>query len=270
MKQPSYLLTATSTVIDGETLSYLDNKQGKISLLFLHGAFINKDYWLAQLTHFAPHYRVLAVDLAGHGQSSTHRKTYSIQEYGKDIHKFLQQLDLKQVILIGHSIGAAVMLEVTVIAGSTIKGLIGIDYFKQLGVELPKETIQQLMDQLNNDFANTCAHYAEQALLSFKTAPVLKKRILAAFTNMNPLVGIPLNGSSFVNSPRELHLLRQLSLDLQLINVDYAPTEETLLQHYLGPRYHLQQLQGTCHYPMLEEPELLSLAIEKSLQQIIF
>lgn len=268
MKEQKNLFTTTSITIDGETLSYVDNQQGKSCLLFLHGAFIDKSYWQAQLDYFSPHYRVLAVDLVGHGQSSSYRKAYSIQAYGEDISKFLQQLALEEVILIGHSIGAAIMLEVALRAGSNIKGLVGIDYFKQLGVTLDKETIQQLKDQLNNDFANTCASYANQALLSPNTAPAIKKRVLAAFTNMNPLVGIPLNCSSFVNSPRELRLLRQLSLDLQLINVDYTPTEETLLQQYLDDGYYLQKLPGTCHYPMLEQSERLSLAIEKSIQQI--
>ena len=92
--------------INRENLSYFDSEKGDITLLFIHGAFINKEYWNEQLTYFSEKYRVIAIDIAGHGNSSHNRNEWTIKNYGKDISEFIKKLLLKNVVLIGHSIGA--------------------------------------------------------------------------------------------------------------------------------------------------------------------
>src|SRR5688500_13687764 len=89
-------------IIDGEVISYYDNLYGEITLLFIHGSFLNKDYWQKQLYYFHDH-RVIAIDLAGHGKSSANRENFTINQYGKDIADFINELSLQNVILIGHS-----------------------------------------------------------------------------------------------------------------------------------------------------------------------
>ncbi len=155
--------------INNQSLAYFDNGKGNPTLLFIHGAFINKEYWSEQITHFSPKYRVIAIDLAGHGNSSHNRTEWTIQNYGKDISKFMDKLSLKNVILIGHSIGADIILETVTDNPKPIIGLVGIDYFKNVGVELPEKTIDQLVTSLKTDFVNTCEQYAKQALLTKET-----------------------------------------------------------------------------------------------------
>ena len=195
-------LKAENIEINGENLSYFDSKKGDTTLLFIHGAFINKEYWSEQITHFSPKYRVIAIDLAGHGNSSHNRTEWTIQNYGKDISKFMDKLSLKNVILIGHSIGADIILETVTDNPKPIIGLVGIDYFKNVGVELPEKTIDQLVTSLKTDFVNTCEQYAKQALLTKETNSELKAKIISAFREMNPEVGIPLNENAFKYTQR--------------------------------------------------------------------
>ena len=54
-------------------IDYLKAGDGDITLLFVHGSFINKDYWREQLEYFKTNYSVIAIDLAGHGKSETNR-----------------------------------------------------------------------------------------------------------------------------------------------------------------------------------------------------
>ena len=251
-----------------DTLSYYDSGNGKTTLLFIHGAFINKEYWDSQLSYFTPNYRVVAIDLAGHANSTHNRNDWTIQKYGEDINELIEKLSLKNVIIIGHSIGADIMLEAAHNNNPSIIGTVGIDYFKNVGVELPKNIVDQTMTGLKNDFANTNEFYAKKALLTPKTNATITKKVITDFREMNPKVGVALNESGFNYTKRETELLKNLKTKLYLINVNYFPTNEENLKKFVGKNYGLNIINGTCHFPMLEHPKEFNSLLEKTVLEI--
>ena len=254
--------------INNQSLAYFDNGKGNPTLLFIHGAFINKEYWNEQLKYFASKYRVVAMDLAGHGKSSSNREQWTVQSLGNDISKFIEKLNLKNVIIIGHSVGGDIMLETLNESDKNIIGTIGIDYFKNVGFELPENVINDLITNLKNDFAKTNEQYVTQQLVTSKTNSHITDRIVNDFKSMNPKVGIPFNKNIFGYSPREQELLKNLKLKLYLINVDYSPTNEVNLKKYLGSNYEIYTLKGTSHYPMIENPKEFNTALQKIITKI--
>jgi pimeloyl-ACP methyl ester carboxylesterase len=251
--------------INGEELSYFDNEKGGTTLLFLHGAFIDKQYWNEQLSYFSEKYRVVAIDLPGHGKSSFNRKELTGQRFGKDVREFIKELSLENVVLIGHSFGSDVMLETVTENDTNIVGLIEIDHMKNVGMQLPKEVVAQIVAGLKADFENTCEQFARQALLTEATAPEIVSRLLKDYKGMNPEVGVPLLEYGFSYSVRETELLKGLELKLHCVHVNYTPTNEESLKKYLGDNYELYMMEGTCHYPMLENPNELNATLEKIL-----
>ncbi|TXN38319.1 alpha/beta hydrolase [Flagellimonas hymeniacidonis] len=254
--------------INGESLAYFDNEKGNTTLLFLHGAFINKEYWNAQLSYFSKNYRVIAVDLPGHGKSTYNKGDWTGPRFGKDFSKFIQELALQNVILIGHSFGSDVMLETVAVNDTGIIGLIEIDHMKNVGIELPQQVIDQLVQGLNADFENTCQQFAKQVLLTEATDPEIVSRLLADYKEMNPEIGIPLLKYGFSYPQREVELLKGLKLKLYSIHVNYVPTNEESLKKYLGDNYELHTMEGTCHYPMLEHPLKLNTLLGKLIGEI--
>ncbi len=254
--------------INNESLSYFDIGKGNTTLLFIHGAFINKEYWKEQLNYFSPNYRVVAIDLAGHGKSSSNREEWTVQSFGSDISKFIKELNLKNVILIGHSIGGDIMLETSNANNKNIIGLIGIDYFKNVGFELPENAVNDLITNLKNDFASTNEQYVTQQLVTSDTNTEITNRIVNDFKSMNPKVGIPFNKNIFGYSKREQELLNDLKLKLYLINVNYYPTNEENLEKYLGNNYEIYTLRGTSHYPMIENPKEFNSVLQKLITKI--
>lgn len=254
--------------INCENLSYLDSEKGDTTLLFIHGAFISKEYWNNQLSYFSQRYRVVAIDLAGHGKSSHNRTDWTVQNYGKDISEFIKELSLENIIIVGHSFGADVMLEIVRSIPSSIKGLVDIDQFKNVGIELPQKNIDQFVERLKTDFANTCQQYAKEALLTEKTNPELVSRLLTDYGEMKPEVGTPLLKNTFSYTQRETKLLKGLQLKLYLLHVNYSSTNEENLKKYVGNNYELHIMSATCHYPMLENPNEFNASLEKILLEI--
>jgi pimeloyl-ACP methyl ester carboxylesterase len=99
---------ATLPLEDG-TLWYEEKGSGP-PLVFLHGGWQNSEAWQAQVDRFADEYRVVTVDLRGHGQTgATDAGQYSIDLFVDDLERLLSHLGIDRPLLIGVSIGGMVL-----------------------------------------------------------------------------------------------------------------------------------------------------------------
>ena len=256
---------------DNLKIDYSITGKGDTTLLFIHGAFINKDYWNAQVDYFSQNYQVVTIDLAGHGKSGNNRNDWSIQALGEDVIEVIKALNLSNVILIGHSLGGDVILEVACKIPKAIIGFVGIDNFKNAGTAMPDEIqnqVDQVINFLKQDFPNTVEVFARQSLLTPSTENLLSQRLIKDFREFDPQVGVPLIASSFSYYSRERELLQQLKFKLYLINVDYMPTNEDMLAKYARSGYEISRLQGSCHYPMIEKPLEFNLKLQDVIMKI--
>ena len=116
--------TGTARAPDGVEISYDIRGKGDIALVFVHGWACDRSFWREQLDTFAGDYRVVSVDLAGHGQSKADRTTWSVASLGGDVQAVVEKLNLNKVILIGHSLGGPVCLELLQPAQTALPGQI--------------------------------------------------------------------------------------------------------------------------------------------------
>lgn len=97
------------------------------TLVFIHGWSSGIDSWKFQLDAF-PDYRVIAVDLPGHGKSSKNTDaTYSMELYANTIHEILKEEKTENAFLIGHSMGFAIAEVVCYKYPEICAGIAGID-----------------------------------------------------------------------------------------------------------------------------------------------
>lgn len=90
---------------DGVRIAFEVHGQGPLALVFVHGWSCNRSFWAGQIEPFSKQFKVVAVDLAGHGDSGRNRERWTIQSYGDDVAAVVEKLNLNRVILIGHSMG---------------------------------------------------------------------------------------------------------------------------------------------------------------------
>ena len=256
---------------DNANISYQVKGNGDITLLFVHGSYIDQSYWKSQAAFFSRDYKVVTVDLPGHGQSGDERKHWSVRGFDEDVIALMKELNLHKVILIGHSMGAGVNLMAATSYPKPVAGFIGIENFKNAGTPLPEPYQHQAADiagKLATDFRNANEQYARMALLTERTPPAIAKRVVEAYRNANQPMGIAITPEIFDMFQTEKELLPQLKFKLYLINVDYMPTNEDALKQYAGSGYELLHMKGTCHYPMLENPGQLNQLLEQVIQKI--
>jgi non-heme chloroperoxidase len=90
---------------DGTEIYYTDQGDGR-PIVLSHGWPLSSDAWQVELKLFADAgYRAIAHDRRGHGRSA---KTYSgndMETYARDLAELVDSLDLRDVVLVGHSTG---------------------------------------------------------------------------------------------------------------------------------------------------------------------
>ena len=72
-------------MVDGKTIAYIDEGRGEQTLLLIHGLGTNAKGWQRNIPALSRHYRVIALDLPGHGQSGGPRKGYTSEFFAEAI-----------------------------------------------------------------------------------------------------------------------------------------------------------------------------------------
>jgi non-heme chloroperoxidase len=90
---------------DGVKLFYQELGRGN-PVVFLHGAPLNSEFWEPQTNHLAENgYRCIAYDRRGHGKSARAYSGYDFDTLADDLAAVMNSLDLRDAILVGHSVG---------------------------------------------------------------------------------------------------------------------------------------------------------------------
>jgi pimeloyl-ACP methyl ester carboxylesterase len=108
--------------LDGARVHYVSYGKGDEALVLIHGWTQNIDAWRDQIPEFAKHYRVIALDLPGHGKSDKPRFTkepvpkgqpskpfvYSMDHFARAVEAVMRAAKVKRAVLAGHSMGTPV------------------------------------------------------------------------------------------------------------------------------------------------------------------
>jgi pimeloyl-ACP methyl ester carboxylesterase len=252
-------------------INYFQQGQGDTTLLFLHGWCIDGTYWENQLESFSKTHKVIAIDLPGFGKSKAQRANWTVEEYAKDVTAFMDAMNLKNVVLIGHSMAGEIMLQMALSNNPKIVGIVGIDNFKSIDVVLPPEQLKQINDffpLLENDFKNAAPVYADLMLFHPSTSKEVKDRVKTDFAKNDPEIGYGTIITQMQYSSADAQRLEQLDYKLYLINSDASPTNETGLKNHCKNGFHVEPVSATGHYPMIEKPMDFNLALKKVLKEM--
>mgnify|MGYP001156266243 CR=1 FL=1 len=121
--------TGKITLRDGARIYYeaMGDPQHQ-NILFIHGWSCSSLYWQKQLKGLSSKYYTVAIDLRGHGRSDKPSSGYTLGYMAKDIHEVIEKLKLKDVFLIGWSMGGSIVFEYfKQFRGEHLKGICIVD-----------------------------------------------------------------------------------------------------------------------------------------------
>ncbi|MGZ4090115.1 MAG: alpha/beta fold hydrolase [Bacteroidia bacterium] len=105
-----------------ETVTFLDKGKGKVVVL-LHGFLGSHEIWEKTIHDLSKSYRVIAIDLPGHGGTACFGYAHSMDLMAKCVKAVMDQLRLKRYVIVGHSMGGYVGLAFADLFPDHLKGL---------------------------------------------------------------------------------------------------------------------------------------------------
>ncbi len=152
--------------MDWGYMAYLEEGRGR-PLVFVHGAGNRAQVWEGVMEELRGGFRVIALDLPGHGASSC-KLEETIEGYASRVEEFLDALELQEVVLVGHSMGGAVAIK-TVPRSTRISGVVLVGTGVTLSVN------PRILSGLKEDFRGTVAAMARWCFSKDVHPPLVEK-----------------------------------------------------------------------------------------------
>jgi len=257
----------TAVSSDGVPIHFQSQGQGDYALVFVHGWCTDMSYWDAQIPSFRVYYRVVTLDLAGHGRSGIDRQNWTMEMFGRDVAAVVTALDLKNVILIGHSLGGAAILEAARLLPERVIGLVGVDTFSDIYLAAyGDERIQATLEPFRRDFQEGMRRYVLENYFRFSSSERLKRQVILDMAAMPPDIGIAVLEQLLRYDADST--LQQLDIPIRSINADRP------LVYFQKIRKRIQDfrnrfLSNVGHFLMMEDPQTLNRTLADFLGQII-
>ena len=259
------LLAAVVRSTDGVSIHYDARGDGEPALVFIHCWTCNRHLWDAQMSEFSKDHRVVALDLAGHGDSGMDRKDWTMGAFGEDVKAVVQALGLKRVILIGSSMGGPVCLEAARRLGDRVVGIVPVDTLHDVGQRMPAEQVEAATQRMKADYKAEVTKFITQYLFAPSTPAAVRERVLATSTSAPPEIAVAILRSSWQYDP--VPALREINCPIRAINADRYPTNLAENRKY-APQFDAVIMKGVGHYPMLEDPRRFNDLLAEALRDL--
>ena len=265
LASPQGSVSGTATSPDGIPIRYDAAGKGDPALVFVPCGGCNRGFWDGQMAYFAAKHRVVALDLAGHGQSGGGRKDWTIAAFGEDVVSVVEALGLKRVVLIGHSLGGPAVLEAARRMPGRVAGVVLVDSWVDFEAKFPAEEVEKFVSALQADYRATTTAITSQYLFSASTPEPVKARVLESVLSGPQEIGLAAARSAMLYSP--LPALREIKAPICAISSDLWPTNLEGNRKYV-PGYQAAIMKGVGHYLMLEQPEAFNEHLEWALREL--
>ncbi|MHC4193644.1 MAG: alpha/beta fold hydrolase [Planctomycetota bacterium] len=249
---------------DEVAISYDVQGTGEPALVFVHGWSCDKSYWRLQVPYFAKRYKVVTIDLGGHGESGVGREVWSMEAFGKDVAAVVKELELEKVILVGHSMGGPVIIEAAGQMPERVIGLVGADTFLDLERKYTAEEVDAFLAPFKADFGERTSELVRGIFLA-DADPELVEWVVGDMCSARPAVGIgAMRELASFDAQEALKKVRKpiycINSDMRLVNVEAGRRH--------AQSFEVKFMSGVGHFVMLEDAETFNRLLSETIEEL--
>ena len=164
-----------TTIFKNTNISYTDSGKGT-AIVFLHGFLENQKMWDKYIAEFSNKYRVITIDLLGHGKTDCLGYVHTMEDNAEVVHEVLAHLRLRKAIFVGHSMGGYVALAFAELYPEKVKGLVLLNSTSRPDSEERKKNRDRAIKAVKKDYT-TFIRLAIANLFSENNREQLKETI---------------------------------------------------------------------------------------------
>lgn len=235
--------------VDGNKIRYYDigNPKAKNALVLVHCWTCNVEFWKDTYNAF-PGYRVIAMDLPGHGESDKPKIDYSQDLFAKAVDGVIKHADVKKAVLAGHSMGTPIMRKYYELYPKKTLGLVIVD--GSLIAYANRSELEKFFEPFYKDYKNEAPKFIEGMLP--------KETALASYIKSSMLATPEHVATSAMRLMTDDSYAEHGKIDVPALAImapsPYWPPDLEARYKAMMPKLEFQMWLGTSHFLQMEQP----------------
>lgn len=237
---------------NGNKIHYYDigNKRSASALVLVHCWTCNVEFWKEQYLAF-PNYRVIAMDLPGHGKSDKPKVEYSMEFFARAVDAVMRKAGVKKAVLAGHSMGTPITRRFYELFPDKTLGIVVVD--GALVPFGPRDQVEKFFEPLFNDYEKGAPTFVD-GMLPATVEPSLRSFIRTSMLETPEYVGtsamrLLLDDAYASHGKIDVPVLAIIAQNPMWL----AEMEDRYKE--VAPRINYQVWEGVSHFLHLEKPK---------------
>jgi pimeloyl-ACP methyl ester carboxylesterase len=244
-----------AAMVDGATIHWTSTGTGRETLIFVHGWTCDGSCWEHQVQEFANGYRVITLDLPGHGRSRT-PAPLTISLFARAVDAVRLDAKVDRAVLIGHSMGTPVIRKYALTYPQRVSALVLVDGLIQNPHGAP--SLQPTRNGVPPPRPETDAeelkarHAMIRGMFGPLTTPALQERIIKM------MMGTPeatAAGAMTATQDRTQWSAAPVTLPVLAVYAGTRPLAHEAALKMLFPAAEYHTISQTAHFLMMERPD---------------
>jgi pimeloyl-ACP methyl ester carboxylesterase len=263
------VLPGAAATVDGMRIHSTVTGKGAHTIVFVHGWTCDSSSWQGQVGPLSQTYRVVTLDLPGHGQSgSPSDGKFSMDLFARAVEAVRTEVKADRIVLVGHSMGAPVIRQYARLYPQHVAGLVAVDgpltlppFAQGRGGQPPQ------IPQFTGPEGLKARETMIRTMFTPQTPPQLQQQILDMMLKAPEATAVGAMSTIFDQSVWKDDVVNAPTYAIvagtaQLPNVE--ATKKVI------PDFDATQVAGTGHFVMMEKPEEFNKLLTAFLDRIKF
>ena len=256
----------SAATVDGLTIHSSTTGTGPATMIFIHGWTCDSSSWTGQVPAFAKKYRVVTLDLPGHGRSASPKDgKLSMDLFARAVEAVRVEAKADRVVLVGHSMGAPVIRQYARMYPQHVAGLVAVDGPLDLRGFPPPEFKQP--PPMVGPEGLKAREKMIRGMFIPQTAPALQEHILKMMLGTSEATANGAMAAVFDPSLSKTDVIKAPAL---AVYAGTAKLPDPKVAKEVLPNYEGTQMPETGHFLMMEKPDEFNRVLTSFLDKIKF
>jgi sigma-B regulation protein RsbQ len=245
----SLAATLSAATVDGIKIHSSTAGKGPKTVILVHGWTCDETTWNAQVPELSKEYRVVTLDLPGHGQSGSPKDgQLSMDLFARAVEAVRKDSKADRVVVVGHSMGTPVVIQYARLYPQHTAGMVFVDGLVNLpaGVKGPDPKAMTGSDGLK------ARETMIRSMFSASTTPDMQKHILSMMLAAPESTALGAMQATFDPSNWKGDVFNEQVLGLY---ADHSRSGDRDYMKAHFPNMDYEEIAGTGHFLMIEKPD---------------
>lgn len=244
----TFSLMASAASVDGVSIHSTVKGHGPKTIVFVHGWTCDESSWMEQVPFFDKNYRVITLDLPGHGKSASPKNgPLTMELFARSIEAVRVEAKAGKIVLVGHSMGTPVIREYARLYPANVAGMVPVDGVLHLsgGPNAPNPERMKGPEGMKNREAMIRGMFGPSA------TPAIQDHILKMMLGAPETTAYQAMTATFAASNWKDDVFPMPALG---IYADHSGSYDPVYFKKIFPNGTAVEVPGTGHFVMLEKP----------------